>query len=499
MSVDRPPPRLPARNSPADLRLEYGWRWARWAVLLGFIVAYPLAWLVEQAPPPPGMQFVFLTAPVLLACFYGGLWPGLTATAAATILAVTAGVLSDANPAIATASASIFAGVGVACALGGERTLRRRAAAADARDALEAREAHLRSILETVPDAMVVIDDAGRIESFSRAAERLFGYSEQEVRGRNIKMLMPEPYQAEHDGFLQRYRSTGEPRVIGTGRMVVGRRQDGSTFPIELAVGEAKRDGGVHYTGFIRDLTERRSAELRLQELQSELVHVSRLSSFAEMSSALAHELNQPLAAATNYLNGARQLLERRGESDEQILDALRRAADQTVRAGDIIRRMRAFVTRGDVEQHCESLAKIVQEASALALVGASAEGLQVAVQLDPAIDAVMADRVQIQQILVNLIRNARDAMAEAADKQLLIASEPASDTHVEISVSDTGSGLDPDVAERLFQPFVTTKQNGTGLGLSVCRTIVEAHGGRIWADARDGRGTAFRFTLERA
>lgn len=478
--------------------MEYGWGWLQWVSLAGLALAYPAAWLVERAPPPPGMQFVFLIAPVLLACFYGGFIPGLAAAGCAVVLGAAAGVLTGAAAPILIAEVAIFLGVGVTCALGGERTLRRRAAAAKARDALKAREAHLQSILDTVPDAMVVIDEQGQIESFSRAAQRLFGYEEQEVRGQNVRMLMPSPYHEAHDDYLARYRRTGERRIIGTDRVVVGRRKSGSTFPMELSVAEARRDGGVHYTGFIRDLTERQEAESRLQELQSELVHVSRLSSFAEMSSALAHELNQPLAAVTNYLSGARNLLASGAAAEEEVQIALTKATDQAVRAGDIIRRMRAFVTRGEVEQHRVSLAKIVEEATALALVDARADALQVRYDLDPAADIVLADRVQIQQVFVNLIRNARDAMRNSPVKELHIASEAKSDVLVQISVSDTGTGLSPEVADRLFQPFITTKSSGTGLGLSVCRTIIEAHGGRIWAVQRSGPGAAFCFTLER-
>ncbi len=169
-------------------------------------------------------------------------------------------------------------------------------AAAGALEHLAEREAHLRSILDTVPDAMVVIDERGVMQSFSAAAERLFGWKAEEAIGRNVSELMPEPYRSAHDGYLTRYLRTGERRIIGLGRVVVGERRDGSTFPMELSVGEM--EGGAHkaFTGFVRDLTERETTERRLQDLQSELVHVSRLTAMGEMASALAHELNQPLS-----------------------------------------------------------------------------------------------------------------------------------------------------------------------------------------------------------
>ena len=235
--------------------------------------------------------------------------------------------------------------------------------------------------------------------------------------GQNVKNLMPSPYRENHDGYLQRYLSTGERRIIGIGRVVVGQRKDGSTFPMELAVGEMKSGDQRFFTGFIRDLTERQKTEARLQELQSELVHISRLTAMGEMASTLAHELNQPLSAIANYLKGSRRLLE--GVSDEKsatMRDALDKAADQAMRAGQIIRRLRDFVARGESERRVESITKLVEEASALALVGVKDLGIRVQFQFDPEIDLVIADRVQIQQVLLNLIRNAMEAMESVAD-----------------------------------------------------------------------------------
>ena len=252
------------------------------------------------------------------------------------------------------------------------------------RDAL-AREAHLQSILDTVPEAMIVIDERGIMQSFSSAAERLFGYQAAEAIGQNVEILMPAPYRENHDGYLQRYMDTGERRIIGIGRVVVGQRKDGSTFPMELAVGEMKSGDRRFFTGFIRDLTERQQTEARLQELQSELVHISRLTAMGEMASTLAHELNQPLSAIANYLRGSRRLLEGAGdEKSAAMRDALDKAADQAMRAGQIIRRLRDFVSRGESEQRVESITKLVEEASALALVGVKDRGIRVQFQFNP-------------------------------------------------------------------------------------------------------------------
>jgi two-component system sensor kinase FixL len=365
-------------------------------------------------------------------------------------------------------------------------------------DALRAREAHLRSILETVPDAMVVIDQRGHIQSFSAAAERLFGYTHGEVMGQNVSILMPEPYRTQHDHYIGRYLSTGERRIIGIGRVVVGQRKDESTFPMELAVGEMRSGDQPYFTGFIRDLTERQKTETRLQELQSELVHMSRFTALGEMASTLAHEINQPLTAIANYLKGCRRILERlEGDQIPMLREAVNQAADQALRAGQVIRHLREFVSRGESERHIESLPRLVQEASALALVGAKEKGVRVSFRLDPDAPLVLADRIQVQQVLLNLIRNAIEAMQDRLRRELVIGtSAQAEDGVVVVSVSDTGGGLAPEVAAQLFQPFVTTKKHGMGVGLSICRTIVESHGGKIWAESQPDEGTTFRFTL---
>jgi two-component system sensor kinase FixL len=482
-----------SENSPAAERgqiLRYGV--APTAVALALAARALLAPILHD-----DTIFLYFVPAVLISAGIGGLGPGLLATAlslaAAIFVQTSASVISN----TAMANGAAFGIIGIGVSWGGELLHRsRRRATVMTRDAL-AREAHLQSILDTVPEAMIVIDEHGIMQSFSSAAERLFGLRTAEAIGKNVKMLMPAPYRENHDGYMQRYLNTGERRIIGIGRVVVGQRNDGSTFPMELAVGEMKSGDQRFFTGFIRDLTERQRTEARLQELQSELVHISRLTAMGEMASTLAHELNQPLSAIANYLRGSRRLLE--GSDDEKsaaMRDALDKAADQAMRAGQIIRRLRDFVSRGEGEQRVESITKLVEEASALALVGVKDRGIHVQFQFNPEIDLVLADRVQVQQVLLNLILNAMDAMETSQRRDLVITISPADGNQVKISVADSGSGIAPEIAEQLFQPFVTTKRHGMGIGLSISRAIVEAHNGRIWVEPNPTGGTIFHFTL---
>jgi two-component system sensor kinase FixL len=348
---------------------------------------------------------------------------------------------------------------------------------------------------------MIVIDEKGTVLSFSAAAEKMFGYAAAEVIGENVKILMPSPHQERHDGYLQRYLDTGERRIIGIGRITSAKHSDGSTFPIELSVGEAFLDGHRIFTGFVRDLTQRQREQLRLHEIQSELAHVGRVSEMGTLASALAHELNQPLTAVTNYCEAARDLLANDPDPQtlEMVRDALGDAAEQALRAGEIVRRLRDFMAHGQTERRLESLPTLISEANALALVGSREHAIAVRIDLRSTATEVFVDRIQIQQVLVNLLRNAVDAMLSSPRKVLTVHSEDAPDDMVQVSVADTGTGISDDVASQLFQPFITSKENGMGIGLSICRTIIEAHGGRIWFEPRPDGGTVFHFTLPAA
>jgi len=486
--------RAPSTNPPAK-------SWRRDAVGYGVAVGsvalvIAVRWLLAAVVSDDSLYLMFVPA-VLLAAGVGGLGPGLAATALALLLGLFV-LLGHSQIAVAdVVNAAVFGTIGAGVAWIGESLRQSRVrATASTQDAL-AREAHLRSILDTIPDAMIVIDERGVMRSFSSAASRLFGYGPDEVLGKNVKMLMPSPYREGHDAYLGRYLDTGERRIIGIGRVVVGERKDGSTFPMELSVGEMSSGNRRFFTGFVRDLTERQRTEARLQELQTELVHISRLTAMGEMASALAHELNQPLSAIANYMKGSRRLLEGRADEDAVLIrDAMEKAAEQSLRAGQIIRRLRDFVARGESERRIESVKKLIEEASALALVGAKEHGVRVRFQIDPDRDLALVDKVQIQQVLLNLIRNAMEAMEQSERRELVIATHPREDDMLEVSVADTGPGIAPEISAQLFQPFVTTKRYGMGVGLSISRSIVEAHGGQITVEPNRGGGTVFRFTM---
>ncbi|MFI4950601.1 MAG: PAS domain S-box protein [Caulobacterales bacterium] len=439
--------------------------------------------------------FLAFVPAVIASAIVGGVGPTLTVTGLGLLAgwAVTGQALVTDRANLATAVLFLVIGAAMAFAAGrfGQTE------SARAFEDLAEREAHLRSILNTVPDAMIVIDKDGCMRSFSRAAERQFGWTASEVIGRNVSMLMPEPYRSAHDGYLARYLATGERRIIGKGRVVVGERKDGSTFPMELSVGEMEGVAHTYFTGFVRDLSEYERAERRMQDLQSELIHTSRLTAMGEMASALAHELNQPLSAISNYMKGAEQLLDATPQNREKIKRGLHSSAEQAIRAGDIIRKLRDFVAKREVERQVENLPQLLEEACALAMIGARERGVRLRFAIARDADLVFADKIQIQQVVLNLVRNAIDAMDGTPRRDLVVSAMTIGDNMRQVSVADTGSGVAPEQVDQLFRPFHSTKAQGMGVGLSISRTIVEAHGGRIWAEPNRGGGTIFHFTMQ--
>lgn len=351
---------------------------------------------------------------------------------------------------------------------------------------LEDSEEHLRSILDTAIDGIILINDRGIVEAFSQSAERIFGYSADEVIGRNVSMLMPDPYKSAHDQFMANYHETGQRKIIGIGRVVVGRRKDGTTFPMELAVGETPTVHGRRYTGFVRDITQRQEDRQRVQELQNELAHTSRLNAMGEMASSMAHELNQPLTAISNYVQACRRLIEAAPEGTERLPDLLGKIFDQARRASEIITRLRKFISKGELVIQEVDLNEAVEEAVGLALIGTAEVNVSIDMELAPDLPSLQVDRIQIQQVVLNLVRNAVEAMEGADIRRLTITTDRRDDDGngtgecLLVEIADTGPGFPAEFRGQMFRPFHTTKETGMGLGLSICKTLVEAHGGAL-------------------
>ena len=354
-----------------------------------------------------------------------------------------------------------------------------------------AREEQIASILDSIPDAMILSDAKGAILSFSAAAERQFGWAAPDIIGRRVKLVLNP---AQRGAYLNNLSG-----ALNGPTKLVARRKDGSTFPVELVMGSAGAGKDRIYISFIRDLTERQASERRLQDLQVDMAHVSRLSAMGEMAAALAHELNQPLTAGSNFVHASIEMLRKQPEDTDRVFHAMERASTQMVRAGDIIRRLRDFVSKATPDREGHDAASLIEEARSLAMTNFNARGVTLRVQVERGAPKVLVDRIQIQQVLFNLLRNAIEAMAGAERRVLTISAKRAKGGMMTISVADTGPGVDEALGAELFKPFMTTKSEGMGIGLSVSRSIVESHGGRIWSEPAAGGGAVFRFTVPMA
>lgn len=379
--------------------------------------------------------------------------------------------------------------------LGILKVARKRGAPLELQSALLRREALLRAILDTVPDALVIGDDRGLIQAFSVGAERMFGIRAAEAVGRNVSLLMPHPYQREHDAYIGNYLATGERHIIGIGRVAFGRRANGSTFPMQLHVGEAAVPGARMFTGFVRDLTERQEGERHLDELQAEFIHLQRLNETAELIAALANETSQPITAMIMFVEVIRRQLH---AAEAQLVEpALQGLAEQSERLRQLVGRLRGLVERDWRKRGSESLAHIIEEAVAVALVGVG-QDLELDIHIGDGAGRAFVDRVQIKHVLFNLIRNSVDAMLGMERRRLSVMATRADDM-VEVCVADTGHGLMKHIREKLFEAFVSTKANHIGVGLAFCRAVVAAHKGTITAADAEGGGTIVRFTIPAA
>lgn len=431
----------------------------------------------------------------LLVCAMFGGWLS-TATAAALtaaggfLLESLAGVPLDER--IFRATLYLLVGLAIAAAI--RKLVANRQAIAQAMAAQSQREALLQASLEIVADGLVVVDDNGVIQSLSNAAERLFGWTAEEMLGRDFHRLLPPGEAAD----LSPAPPQAGEEASGAYRQVTGLKKDGSTFPLELRIAEVNTPAGRLLPMVVRDLTPNLEAERRLEGLRAQLTEVWSLNSMGEMASVLAHELNQPLSAVANYLRAARNLIARMELDDDDLVDAVTRAGDQAVRAGEIIRTMRDLATRGGTLQKPENLSTIIGELDFIISLMARDASARVFYDLYKGADTVMADRIQIQQLVVNLARNAFEAVTNYPNRQINISTRLDADGQLLTTIEDSGRGIDASVSDRLFHPLASTKPEGMGLGLSICSAIVENHRGRIWAEPSRLGGAAFCFVLAR-
>jgi two-component system sensor kinase FixL len=351
------------------------------------------------------------------------------------------------------------------------------------------------ALIGSSTDGVIVTDAAQTILIFSPACERLFGYASRDVVGKNIAMLFPPDRLVEEEALARKILSDRS----GARAETLWRHKDGSEIPISLSATSVRNGenqiAGVLFTA--RDITAAKAEQTREATLEAELAHVSRLSAMGEMSAAIAHELNQPLTAVTNYVKAAQRFLSADKPSPGQLQsarDAVEKAADQTIRAGTIIRYLRDFVEKRESEKAPENINQVIREAVALGLVGTAHSNIKVKLDLEPRMPRLVIDKIQIQQVLLNLIRNAVEAMAGVDNGEIRISSI-TSDRYAEITIRDTGPGFLPEMAGKLFHAFATTKRDGLGIGLKICQSIVEAHGGSIKA-LPSGPGAAFQIRL---
>lgn len=354
------------------------------------------------------------------------------------------------------------------------------------------------AILAAAVDGIVMINVDSEILEFNAAAERMFGYARAEVLGKPVEFLMPEPYRSGHADYVARYLATREAKVIGVGREVRGLRRDGSVFPIWLSIGDTETPGGVRFVGIVRDLSEQRAAERDQAALEARLEHVGRFSLMGEMAAGIAHEINQPLSAIATYAQAGKRMLAGGAWTREDLEDLCVRISEQGQRAGQVIENLRRFIRKQEVTTELVDVNVVIEGVMSLIQADAKSAGLPVRLEFDPNVPKIMANAVQLQQVVLNLTRNAVDAMRTHRNRErgIVIRTESTPEGGATILVIDHGPGIAKGLGSTIFNPFVTTKREGLGVGLAISRTIVEAHAGRLGFRPNPNGGAIFEVTI---
>jgi PAS domain S-box-containing protein len=364
---------------------------------------------------------------------------------------------------------------------------------------LQIGEERFRRVVEAAPNAMIMVNQEGQITLVNQQAEKTFGYAREELLGRPIEMLVPERVRSDHRGFRHDYFCDPQARPMGAGRELFGRRKDGSEVPVEIGLSPIDTSKGLLVLASIVDITERKLAELEAARQRHDLAHLSRVSTVGELSSSLAHELTHPITAILSNAQAAQRFLANDDVDLDEVREILNDIVTQDQRAGEVIHGLRLLLKKGEPQKQCDDvdLNEVIRDVVNLMRSDLINRNVTVETDLAQNLPAVTGDRVQLQQVLLNLALNGCEAMGDynSSERRLLIASEWENGA-VRVSVSDSGSGIPGEKMEQVFERFFTTKMEGMGLGLSVCRTIINAHRGKIWATNNGGCGATFHFSL---
>lgn len=358
-------------------------------------------------------------------------------------------------------------------------------------------EARFRQVIEASPVAKLVVEKDGSIVFANAQAELIFGFDNEQLYRMNIDDLVPVSSRAQHADSRASYTSRPTLRRMGGGRELFGLHRDGHEVPLEIGIAPLPGSHGMQFLATITNISERRATERELALQRDELAHLSRVALLSELSSSLAHELNQPLTAILSNAQAAIRFMAHSPPNLQEVRESLENIVESDKRAGEVIRRLRAMLRKAPPEFQSLDINEVIEDVLRIVRSDLLNRGTEVRLSLSPTLPAINGDRVQLQQVILNLVTNGSDAMAGMErDRVLTIRTRVLPSAHVEVQVEDIGTGIPVADLEHIFSPYVTTKSDGMGLGLAVCTTIVQAHNGRLWASNNPGPGASFYLEL---